>query len=262
MTMVRTTDGSAFTGLTSAFIGDKRYMYAANFSKGRVDVYDNAFHRVDLTKNENSKGFNPFDIIGDIESSNSAPFEDDQLPRDYYPFNVQAVGNDVVVTYALHEKDASGIPGPGLGYVDIYSSEGHLLHRLEHGDFMNEPWGVALAPTDFGRFSHALLIGQFADGGNTQNAGVIAAFDVTTGRFEGLLEDASGKPLSIQGLWSIRPGNTGPGPLGPGNQQPGNSDPAAAPAQQLYFTAVQNSGGGLFGYLTPVSTELVEGDGQ
>jgi uncharacterized protein (TIGR03118 family) len=246
MTVVKTTDGSVYTGLTSAFIGDHRYMYAANFAKGRVDVYDNAFHRVDLRKSDKEKGFDPFSLIGDILSNNSEPFEDNLLPRDYKPFNVQAIGNDIVVTYALET------PGPGLGYVDIYSSDGHLLRRLEHGDFMNAPWGVALAPTDFGRFSHHLLVAQFADGGNTENAGVIAAFDLATGKFEGLVEDASGKPLSIQGIWSISPGNVAPA----------NSDPAAAPAQQLYFTAVQNGDGGLFGYLTPVSTELVEGNGQ
>ena len=70
------------------------------------------------------------------------------------PFNVQAIGNDIVVTYALHQ---GGSPfetdGPGLGYVDIYTSTGRLLRRLQHGDWLNAPWGVALAPLDFGRFS-------------------------------------------------------------------------------------------------------------
>jgi len=44
--------------------------------------------------------------------------------------------------------------------VDIYTSTGQLLQRLEHGDWLNAPWGVALAPLDFGRFSHDLLIGS------------------------------------------------------------------------------------------------------
>jgi len=95
---------------------------------------------------------------------------DEKLPNSYVPFNVQAIGNDIVVTSALHEP---GSPfesdGPGLGFVDIYSAAGELLSRLEHGDWLNAPWGVALAPLDFGRFGHELLIAQFAGGGDTQS---------------------------------------------------------------------------------------------
>jgi uncharacterized protein (TIGR03118 family) len=170
------------------------------------------------------------------------------------PFNVQAIGNDVVVTYALHEEGSPfETDGPGLGYVDIFTSAGRLLRRLEHGDWLNAPWGVALAPLDFGRFSHDLLIGQFAGGGDTQSSGWIAAYDLATGKFDGLLQDASGKPLTINGVWA----------LSPGNASPTNSDAAAAPATQLYFTAGPNHGsGGLFGFVTAVSTDLTEGNGQ
>jgi uncharacterized protein (TIGR03118 family) len=88
---------------------------------------------------------------------------DEKLPQSYVPFNVQAIGNDIVVTYVLHEVGSRfETDGPGLGFVDIYTSSGLLLQRLEHGDWLNAPWGVALAPLDFGRFSHDLLIGQFA----------------------------------------------------------------------------------------------------
>jgi hypothetical protein len=59
------------------------------------------------------------------------------------------------------------LDGPGLDYVDIFSSDGQLLQRLEHGDWLNAPWGVALAPLDFGLFSRDLLIGQFAGGGTS-----------------------------------------------------------------------------------------------
>jgi uncharacterized protein (TIGR03118 family) len=242
VTVVKTTDGSSYTGLTSAFIDGRRYLYAANFTKGRVDVYDNAFQPVKLSKEH-------FD--GD-SSENS--FVDEGLPPSYVPFNVQAIGNDVVVTYALHMEGARfETDGPGLGFVDIYSSAGRLLRRLEHGDWLNAPWGVALAPLDFGRFSHDLLIGQFAGGGDTQSSGFIAAYDLATGKFDGLLQDASGKPLAINGVWALSPGNFGPN----------NSDAAAAPAAQMYFTAGPNHGsGGLLGYLTSVSTELTQGNDQ
>ena len=233
VTAAKGAKGSVYTGLTSAFIDNKRYLYAANFGKGQVDVYDSAFHPV---------------YFGEQR------FDDDQLPPGYVPFNVQTIGNDIVVTYALHQ-DGNPVEtdGPGLGYVDVYSSRGRLLLRLEHGDWLNAPWGVAMAPLDFGRFSHDLLIGQFAGGGTTESSGWIAAYDLTTGRFEGLLEDASGKPIAINGVWA----------LSPGNASPSNYDAASAPAAEVYFTAGPNHGsGGLFGYLSPVSTELIQGNDQ
>ena len=244
VTVVKTTDGSAYTGLTKAFIDGKTYLYAANFSNARVDVYDNKFKRINLS-GKNSTANTP----GEEERSPQNPFVDEKLPRNYVPFNVQAIGNDIVVTYVQHEE---GSPfesdGPGLGYVDIYDSTGRLLRRLEHGDWLNAPWGVALAPLDFGRFSHDLLIGQFAGGGDTQSSGYIAAYDLATGKFDGLLQDASGKALAINGIWAI---------------SPGNSDAAAAPAAQLYFTAGPNHGSGrLFGYLTSIPAELTEGNDQ
>jgi hypothetical protein len=112
---------------------------------------------------------------------------------------------------------------------------------------------VALAPLDFGAFSHDLLIGQFAGGGATQSSGVIAAYNLATGKFDGLLQDASGKPLAINGIWSLSPGNV----------SSNNDDAAAAPAAEMYFTAGPNHGSeGLFGYLTAVSTDLTEGNSQ
>ena len=250
VTVVKTTDGSSYTGLTSAFIDGKRYMYAANFTKGRVDVYDNAFKAVNLAKGQVDQ--NSSDHGNDHSSKNA--FVDEKLPKSYVPFNVQAIGNDIVVTYVLHEEGSPfETDGPGLGYVDIYSSAGELLQRLEHGDWLNAPWGVALAPLDFGRFSHDLLIGQFAGGGDTQSSGFIAAYDLATGKFDGLLEDASGNPLAINGIWALSPGNV----------SPTNNDAAGAPAAEMYFTAGPNHGsGGLFGYLTAVSATLTEGNSQ
>jgi uncharacterized protein (TIGR03118 family) len=242
------TDGSSYTGLTSAFINGSRFLYAANFTKGRVDVFDNAFHSVNLSKGK-------FDDDSEHEDHSSEnAFVDETLPHFYVPFNVQAIGNDIVVTYVLHEEGSRfETDGPGLGFVDIYSSTGRLLRRLEHGDWLNAPWGVALAPLDFGRFSHDLLIGQFAGGGDTESSGFIAAYDLATAKFDGLLQDASGKPLAINGVWALSPGNV----------SPTNNDPAAAPATEMYFTAGPHHGsGGLFGYLTAVPTELTEGNSQ
>ena len=250
ITVVKPADGSAFTGLTTAFVDGKRYLYVANFAKGRVDVYDNAFRPVKLSKDES----NNYSFDDERCLPQNEPFVDDRLPRDYVPFNVQAIGNDIVVTYVLHpEGSLFEADGPGLGYVDIFSSAGRLLRRLEHGDWLNAPWGVALAPLDFGRFSHDLLVGQFAGGGNTQSSGYIAAYDLATGKFDGLLCDKSGKPLAIEGIWSISPANV----------SPSSADPDEAPAAEIYFTAGPNRGsGGLFGYLNAAPTELTEGNDQ
>jgi len=249
VSVVKTTDGSAYTGLTSAFINGARYLYVANFSKGRVDIYDSTFQRAGISTKDSDRNSDDDDGVFPRNA-----FVDELLPRHYVPFNVQAIGNDIVVTYVLHEEGSPfETDGPGLGFVDIYTSTGRLLQRLEHGDWLNAPWGVALAPVDFGRFSHDLLVAQFAGSGNTQSSGYIAAYDLATGKFDGLLRDASGKPLAINGIWAISPGNV----------SPTNNDAAAAPAATMYFTAGANQGsGGLFGYLTAISTELIEGNSQ
>jgi uncharacterized protein (TIGR03118 family) len=250
VTVVKTTDGSVYTGLTSALIHGRHYLYTANATKGCVDVYDDAFHRVKL--NDSDSGYDNFD--GDHYPRGRKPFEDPQLPRDYVPFNVATIGNDIVVTYVL-DPPGQQLPtaGPGFGYVDVFNSAGKLLQRLEHGSWLNAPWGVTLAPLDFGRFSHDLLVGQFGNAGNTESAGVIAAYDLATGKFDGLLQDANGKPIVIQGIWSLKPGNVSPSSL----------DPDDAPEAQVYFTAGPNEEtAGLFGYLTAVPNELTQGSDQ
>jgi uncharacterized protein (TIGR03118 family) len=236
---VKTTDGSVYTGLTSAFVGGKPFLYAANSSKGRVDVYDSNFTLFTLPR----------------EQGATPAFVDSQLPPNYVPFNVQTVGNDVVVTYALIPPGAPReTDGPGLGYVDVYSSTGVLLLRLEHGDWLNAPWGVALAPQEFGLSSHKLLIGQFAGGGSTENSGTIAIYDLVSGQFEGQIRNSVGAVLAINGLWSLSPANS---------VAPGSYDASGAPGSELYFTAGTNQGtGGLFGYLKPFKSELIEGNDQ
>lgn len=254
VTVFRTKDGSSYTGLTAAFADGKRYLYAANFGKGRVDVFDNTFKPVKL-KDDDHGFVDQFFGNGGLFDDGGEPFTDKRLPRFYVPFNVQAIGNDIVVTYALHLPGQQfETDGPGLGYVDVFSSEGKLLSRLEHGDWLNAPWGVALAPLDFGRFGHDLLVAQFAGGGTSESSGYIAAYDLATGKFDGLLEDGSGNPIAINGVWAISPANSATA---------NSYDTTGAPASELYFTAGPNHGsGGLFGYLKPVATELIQGNAQ
>lgn len=249
-TVVVMTDGSVYTGLTAATINGKRYLYAANNSKNRIDVYDNAFHRVKL-----GGGIPGLNGDGGLLQIVAPAFVDEQLPSIYVPFGIQTIGNDIAVTYVQSVPGQLPAAGPGKGFVDIFTSDGKLLTRLEHGDFLNVPWGITVAPTDFGTFSHAILVGNFADSGNTENSGTIAAFDPLTGKFLGFMEDSTGKPIEIQGIWGLAQGNISPTNL--------DNNPNVAGFAQIYFTAgPDGETAGLFGYLTAVTTQLTQGSDQ
>jgi uncharacterized protein (TIGR03118 family) len=119
--------------------------------------------------------------------------------------------------------------------VGVFDPKGRLLFRLQHGDWLNAPWGVAAAPGDFGIFSHRLLIGNFGDG-------TIHAFNPFTGKHEGMMiDDATGQALVIDGLWAISFGGDAT-----------NNGLATS----LYFTAGPNDeANGLFGQLTANAAE-------
>jgi uncharacterized protein (TIGR03118 family) len=212
-------NGAVYKGATIAEIDKQKFILAANFRSGRIDVFDTNFKQVRISEEA---------------------FEDDLLRAfGFAPFNVQGIGPNIYVTYA--KQDAAKhdpVGGTGLGFVDVFSSNGRLLQRLEHGPWFNAPWGVVLAPADFGEFTHTLLVGNF-------RGGTIAAFNPITGRFLGNVLNPDGSTLNIDGLWALGFGNGG-------NSGPGNT---------LFFTA--GPGGeknGLFGTLTPIATELGEDD--
>jgi len=203
-----TTTGASYLGLTIGQISGNNMLYAADFASGKVDVFDGSFHPVSLA---------------------SGAFQDPMLPSGYAPFNVQNIGGSIFVMYAEVGSNGRNVAGPGLGYVDKYSSDGTLQLRLQHGNWMNSPWGIAMAPGfGFGALSGHLLVGQFG-------GGQIAAFDPNTGASTGLLMGTNGQPITISGLWGIRFGN---GRL-------------AGSPRALYFVAgIDNQAAGLFGTLT------------
>jgi len=211
---------AVYKGATIAEIRGHKYILAANFRSGHIDVFDTNFMPVDAPKHA---------------------FRDQKLPKGFAPFNVQGIGPNVYVTYAKQDDDKEDdVPGAGLGYVDAFTPDGDLLQRLDHGKFLNAPWGVTLAPAFFGEFSHAVIVGNFGDG-------TIAAFNPVSGEFLGNMLTPSGATLAIDGLWGLAFGNGGPS--GPGNT--------------LFFTAGPNDEmDGLFGSLTPVAAELAEDDEQ
>lgn len=120
----------------------------------------------------------------------------------YAPFGIQAIGNQIYIGFAKQDAQAhDDVGGAGLGAVDVFDTSGNLVKRLiPVGGKLNAPWGMVLAPANFGPFSNALLAGNFGDG-------TINAFNPATGTFLGTLSEPDGSPIAIDGLWGIAFGN-------------------------------------------------------
>jgi uncharacterized protein (TIGR03118 family) len=173
--VVATTPDAIYKGL--AIAGNR--LYAANFHAATIDVFNDAFA--------------PTTVPGG--------FVDPNLPKGFAPFNVQEIAGRIVVAYAMQDADAEDeVAGPGLGYVDVFDTNGHLIRRLISQGNLNAPWGLALAPRHFGPFSGDLLVGNFGDG-------AINAYDPRTGAFRGTLMNKDGNQIKINGLWALRFGN-------------------------------------------------------
>ena len=176
----RSSLGAVYKGL--AIDPTSAQIYATDFHNGRVDVFNSSFQLV-----------HP-----------SGGFVDPNLPAGYGPFGIQNIGGNIFVTYAKQDADRmDDVPGLGFGVVDEYTTDGTLITRVATGGELNAPWGLALAPSNFGQFSGDLLIGNFGDG-------KIHAFKPQlNGSFTqvGVLAGTNGKPIVIDGLWGIGFGN-------------------------------------------------------
>jgi uncharacterized protein (TIGR03118 family) len=185
--------GSVYKGLAIASYNGASYIYAADFHNRRIDVFDTTFAKVALP----------------------GSFQDSGLPTGYAPFGIQAIGDRIYVTYA--QRQAAGedeAHGAGLGVVDVYDTAGNLIKQLVMGGALNAPWGIAMAPSNFGDYSGKLLVANFGDG-------TIHAYDAATGAAAGVLSKTDGSAIVIDGLWGIA--------FGPGvNSQPTNT---------LFYTA-------------------------
>ncbi len=179
--------GCALGGTSSA-----PFLYAANFNSGKIDVWD-----------------------GNMQPVTTAAFTDLVIPAGYAPYNIANLGGKLYVAYAKQDPSKRvGVAGVGNGYVAVFDYSGNLLGNLVSQGPLNAPWGLAIAPSTFGDFGGALLVGNFQDGR-------INAFNATTGALMGTLNDATGSPITLSGLWSLEFGNGGRG-----------GDPGT-----LYFTA-------------------------
>ena len=190
-----------YKGLAIGQADNRSFIYATNFHSGWVEMYDSKFQWV---KN----------------------FTDTDLPPGYAPFGIRNINNKLYVTFALQNEDKKDdVAGPGLGFVDVFDLNGNKLKRLISHGALNAPWGLVLAPANFGKFSGNLLVGNFGNGH-------ISAYDVGTGAFRGQLRNTAGAELAIDGLWGLKFGNGG----------------AAGPTNTLLFTAgPDHEAHGLFG---------------
>ncbi len=173
--------GAVYKGLALATTSSGSFLYAANFNAGRIDVFDSTFKPTTLA----GKFTDP---TGDI-------------PANFAPFGIQLIGNQLYVTYAQQNAAKhDDVAGAGSGFVDVFDTSGNFVKRLTAHGNLNSPWGLAQAPALFGALSNAILVGNFGDGH-------INAYDPNTGALVGSLNNASGSPIVIDGLWGLRFGN-------------------------------------------------------
>jgi len=200
---------AVFKGLAIGTTDEMTFLYAANFRNGTVDVFDDEFNQVNS-------------------------FTDPNLPKGYAPFNVQVLDDNLYVTFAQQDlAKHDDVAGPGHGFVDKFDLNGNMLDRVATRGVLNSPWGLDIAPKDFGQFAGDLLVGNFGDG-------AIDAYDLKTNTFVGQLLGADGNPIQIGDLWALTNGNGG----------------TAGDPNKVYFTAgLQAEKHGLFGSLSPMNDQ-------
>jgi uncharacterized protein (TIGR03118 family) len=196
--------GAVYKGLAIGMSGVGPVLYLANFASGMVEMLN--------------KDFAQF-----------GSFTDPDLTPLFAPFNVAVIGGQLYVAFAI-KQPATDEEVKGGGFVSVFDTDGHFIQRIAGP--LAAPWGMALAPENFGELSGKLLIGNFGDG-------KIHAFDPATGVLAGTVRDPKGKPIVIDGLWGLQFGN---------GRSVGNPN-------TLFFAAGPNKEThGLLGSLSPSST--------
>jgi uncharacterized protein (TIGR03118 family) len=187
--------GAVYTGLAiGTDAGNAPLLFAANFGAGHVEVFDADLH--DVTP--------------------AGAFVDPAVPADYAPFGIQQIGGSVFVAWAQVDPNTHlDVHAAGAGVLDEFDVSGALVKTLvQPGGALNAPWGMALAPANFGPQSNQLLVGNFGDG-------TIHAYNPATGAPTGEISDDNMAPIVIDGLWGIAFGN----------------DLSAQPANTLFYAA-------------------------
>jgi uncharacterized protein (TIGR03118 family) len=204
-------------------------------SQGRNVIYaaDGGFNTLETSNNEIDMFGGSFEPIGIRHFTDLNTNLPDNPGMTVY--GIQNVKGKLYVTFAT-------FTALGGGVVDIFDTDGNLL-TPEHfaanagnsgAGSLQAPWGLALAPDDFGQFSDAILVGNVDDGH-------INAFNRHTRQFLGQLADANGNLLGADGLWGLLFDADG--------RNEGKTN-------KLFFTAGPNGyADGLFGVISPVKDE-------
>jgi uncharacterized protein (TIGR03118 family) len=164
---------AVYKGIALASSGGLNYLYATNFHAGVVEVFASDF-------------------------SPEGSFTDPNLPTDYAPFGIRNLGGLLYVTYARKASPDSkdDVAGPGNGFVVVFDAQGNVVRELISHGALNSPWGLAIAPSSFGKSGGALLVGNFGDGR-------INAYHLANGKLVETMTDRSGSPIVIDGLWGL-----------------------------------------------------------
>jgi uncharacterized protein (TIGR03118 family) len=195
------------------------HLFAADFDNNVIEVFDHNWNDV-TTSAAFQNAFQPPPSV-----------KNTTLPN-LHVFNVMDLAGHLYITYAVFNADGDEgmeeVDGSGYGHIAEYNEDGSFVRDFNDQGMLNAPWGMAIAPSGFGKFGGDVLVANFGDG-------TIAAFDPNTGNFVDQLRDSSGNPVSIDGLWGLVFGN----------------GVSLGDANTLYFTAGPNSEfDGLFGKLT------------
>jgi len=190
--------GAVYTGLAISTNASGNFLFAADAAGGKIDMFDNTF-------------------------TFKKSFTDSSIPAGFAPYGIQDFNGLLYVTFASTGTAAGG-------FIDIFAEDGTLLKQLTHGAPLNQPWGLAIAPKNFGPFSNTLLVT------NNLAAGTINAFNSVTGQFVGTLKDTNNEVIHIDQLWGI---------------EFGGGSGADGQVNSLFFTAgPDNYANGLFGVIS------------
>ncbi|MGA2811317.1 MAG: TIGR03118 family protein [Candidatus Acidiferrum sp.] len=154
-----------YTGLAITSKPSGNFLYAADNTNNHIDMFDGNFN---LLKS----------------------FGDPTIPSNFSVFGVQDINGQVYVTYAIPNVGADG-------FVDVFKEDGTLVGTLIHGLPLNQAWGVALAPSNFGPLSNTLLVS------NNSIDGTINAFNPKTGDFVGTIRNERGEKIILNNLWGV-----------------------------------------------------------
>jgi uncharacterized protein (TIGR03118 family) len=191
-----TSSGSVYTGLAITGKTSGNSLFAADSANNRVDIYNATFKK-------------------------TGSFSDPTIPAGFAPFGIRDINGHLFVTYAATNG------GPG-GYIDIFTEAGVFVKRFASNGPLNQPWGLAVAPSNWGTLSGTLLVG------NNTMTGTINGYNLTTGKLVGTLKTGTGKTITINGLWGLD--------FGGGSPLNGNKN-------QLFFTAGPSCIDGYFGVI-------------